>query len=176
MRETHDDTTLRWDDLPESVRDGDLARKLEGLYGHANGRDAFDSLAEDKQQALMLFVVRLSDLNLWREIERIENVYGVGGVGMNFRARRGLYGALAAHADFTSRFAAHKDCAAGFLEKRRTRAVLHFLRMKGDASLWSAHFDMYAPATSPLSAFRHFWFEKVRRETPGWEAIKSALA
>jgi len=168
------DAKLRWDDVPETLRD-DLARKLEGLYGHADGRDAFDSLAGDKQQALLLFAVRLSDLNLWREIESVENVYGIGGVGMSFRARRGLAAALKAHGQFTSRFASHGDCAEGFFELGRSRAALHFLRMKGDASLWSIHFDLHAPAATPLSALRHFWSEKVRGEMPDWDAIKSAL-
>jgi hypothetical protein len=168
------DATLRWDDLPEALSD-DLAHKLEGLYGHADAAGAFDSLAADKQQALLLFAVRLRDLNLWREVESIENVYGVGGVGMSFRARRGLAGALGAHGRFTSRFASHGDCAEGFFETGRSRAALHFLRMKGDAARWSIHFDLYAPAATPLSALRHFWSEKVRGETPDWETIKSAL-
>jgi len=166
---------LRWDDVPETLRDA-LAHKLEGLYGHADAASAFDSLTADKQQALLLFAARLSDLNLWREVERVENVYGVGGVGMSFRARPGLGGALARHVQFTSRFASHADCAEGFLETGRSRAALHFLRMKGDARLWSIHFDLHAPAASPLSALRHIWREKVRGERPDWEAIKSALA
>lgn len=170
-----DDAKLRWDDLPEAFSD-ELARKLEGLYGHADAASAFDSLAADKQQALLLFAERLNDLNLWGEIESIENVYGVGGVGMNFRARRGLANALAAHGQFTSRFASHGDCAEGFCETGRSLAALHFLRMKGEATLWAVHFDLHAPAASPLSALRHLWSEKVRGETPGWEEIKSALA
>ncbi|HZG52299.1 MAG TPA: hypothetical protein VEZ40_09190 [Pyrinomonadaceae bacterium] len=169
-----DAAKLRWNDLPETLR-ADLFRKLEGLYGHADAATAFDALAGDKQQALLLFADRLRALNLWREIESIENIYGVGGVGMNFRARRGLGRALAAHDRFTSRFAAHADCAEGFFERGRARAALHLLRTKGDASRWSIHFDLHAPAATPLSALRHFWSEKVRGETPDWEAIKSAL-
>jgi hypothetical protein len=167
--------TLRWRDLPETLGD-DLADKLAGLYGHAAAAEAFDSLAADKQQALLLFAARLLDLNLWREVERVENVYGVGGVGMSFRARRGLSAVLDAHGRFTSRFAAHGDCAAGYFERGRSRAALHILRMKDDASLWSIHFDLHAPAATPLSALRHFWSEKVRGETPDWETIKSVLA
>ena len=169
------DAKLSWADLPESLGAG-LEHKLEGLYGHGNGRNAFESLAGDKQQALLLFAARLSELDLWREIESIENVYGVGGVGMSFRARRGFASALAAHGRFTSRFAAHGDCAEGFYEKGRARAALHFLRMKDDATLWTVHFDLHAPAATPLSALRHVWNEKVRGVTPDWEAIKSALA
>ncbi|HEV2801487.1 MAG TPA: hypothetical protein VGW12_13360 [Pyrinomonadaceae bacterium] len=166
---------LHWANLPDALR-ADLAQKLEGLYGHADGRAAFDALDADKQQALLLFAARLDDLNLWSEIERIENVYGLGGVGMSFRARGDLAGVLAAHDQFTSRFATHGDCAEGFFERGRTRAALHFLRMKADAALWSIHFDLHAPAASPLSALRHLWSEKVRGETPDWQAIKSALA
>jgi hypothetical protein len=166
---------LRWNDLPDALG-VQLSHRLEGLYGYADAADAFDSLAADKQQALLLFAARLGDLNLWREVESIKNVYGVGGVGMNFRARRGLSALLAAHGRFTTRFAAHADCAEGFLEKGRTRAALHFLRMKGEARLWSVHFDLHAPAATPLSALRHLWREKVRGETPDWETIKSKLA
>ena len=169
-----DDAKLRWDDLPESLSD-ELSRKLKGLYGYADAASAFDSLAPDKQQALLLFAARLRDLNLWREVESIENVYGVGGVGMSFRARRGLHSALNAHGRFTSRFASHGDCAGGFLEKGRARAALHFLRMKGDATRWSIHFDLHAPVATPFSALRHFWSEKVRGKTPDWESIKSTL-
>lgn len=169
------DEKLRWDDLPDALGGDDLSHKLEGMYGHADGREAFDSLAGDKQQALLLFAARLRSLNLWREIESIENIYGVGGVGMNFRARRGLARALATHGRFTSRFASHADCAEGFFETGRARAALHFLRMKGDDALWSVHFDQHSPAATPLSALRHFWSEKLRGRKPDWETIRSAL-
>lgn len=166
---------LSWDELSEALR-SDLAHKLEGLYGHDEGHSAFAALAFDKQQALLLFVTRLSDLNLWREIERIENVYGLGGVGMNFRAQPALASTLARHAKFSSRFAAHGDCAEGFFERGRARAALHLLRMKGDANLWSVHFDLHAPAATPLSALRHLWREKWQGEMPDWRAIKDELA
>jgi hypothetical protein len=173
MGET-DDTKLLWDELPEAWR-GDLTLKLEGLYGQADDRSAFDALAGDKQQALLLFAHRLRDLNLWREIESVGNVYGLGGVGMNFLAQRRLASTLAAHRQFSTRFARHGDCAEGFIEIGRSRATLHFLRVKRDAHLWSVHFDWHAPATSPLSALRHLWHEKFRGETPDWSAIKAAL-
>ncbi len=165
---------LRLTDVRHALR-SDLARKLEGLYGHADGRAAFDALDADKQQALLLFAERLGELDLWREIERIENVYGTGGVGMDLRARPALAQALTAHESFTARFASHGDCAEGFFERGRTRAALHFLRMKGDGALWSIHFDLHAPAASPLSALRHLWSEKLRGETPDWQTIKNAL-
>ena len=175
MSEAIDDAKLRWDELPAATR-ADLAHKLEGLYGHADDRDAFDVLDVDKQQALLLFVGRLTILNLWGEIESIGNVYGLGGVGMDFRARGYLTATLTEHPEFSSRFAAHGDTAEGFYEIGRSRAVLHFLRMRTVAPLWTVHFDLYAPTATPLSALRHLWREKVRGETPDWRAIKAFFA
>ncbi|HJR07328.1 MAG TPA: hypothetical protein VJ842_08730 [Pyrinomonadaceae bacterium] len=175
MGEAIDDAKLRWDELPEDLRD-DLAQKVAGLYGHADARDAFDVLDVDKQQALLLFVRRLKELNLWREIESIGNVYGLGGVGMDFRARGNLTATLAKSRNFTSRFAAHRNTAEGFYETGRSRAVLHFLKMRTVAPLWGVHFDVYSPLASPLSALRHLWREMVRGETPDWRAIKATLA
>lgn len=169
-----DAALLSWSELPEALR-ADLAGKLENLYGHADDESAFDALAVDKQQALLLFAARLRDLNLWPEIESIENVYGLGGVGLNIKARRTLTSTLAAHARFSSRFAAHGDTAGGFFETGRARAALHFLRMRGDAPLWSVHFDLHAPTATVRSLLRHFWHEKWRGETPDWRAIKAAL-
>lgn len=166
--------TLRWVELSEAVR-ADLAHRLGGLYEHAADDDAFDVLAVDKQQALLLFAARLRDLNLWREIEKINNVWGLGGVGLDFRARLSLADTLDAHKQFTSRFANHDDTANGFYEKGRTRAALHFLRMKGDAPLWSVHFDLHSPSGTARSLLRHWWHESWRGETPDWRAIKAAL-
>jgi hypothetical protein len=165
---------LVWDELPEALR-ADLAHKLEGLYGAEDDARAFDALAVDKQQALLLFAARFRDLNLWREIESIENVYGTGGVGLNIRARNTLAATLAAHRRFSSRFAAHGDTAGGFFETGRARAALHFLRSTADAPLWSVHFDLHAPSATAFSLFRHLWHEKWRGETPDWRAIKAAL-
>lgn len=165
---------LVWEELPEALR-ADLTHKLEGLYGAEDDARAFDALAVDKQQALLLFAVRLRDLHLWREIESIENVYGLGGVGLNIRARRTLASTLNAHKRFSSRFAAHGDTAGGFYETGRARAALHFLRVKADATRWSIHFDLHAPSATAFSLFRHLWHEKWRGETPDWRAIKAAL-
>jgi hypothetical protein len=165
---------LGWSELPAALR-ADLTHKLENLYGHAEDESAFEALAVDKQQALLLFAVRFRDLNLWPEIERIENVYGLGGVGLNIRARSSLAATLAAHERFTSRFAKHGDTAGGFYETGRARAALHFLRMTADAPLWSIHFDLYSPSATVRSLFRHLWHETWRGETPDWRAIKAAL-
>ena len=175
MATVADERRLRWDELPEDARRA-LTGKLEGLYGEAADAGAFDALAVDKQQTLLLFVRRLGDLELWREVERVENVYGEGGVGMDFRAHDArLAATLARRKQFSTRFAVHGDCAEGFSEVTRARAALHFLRAKTDARRWSVHFDLHAPATSPQSALRHFWHEKLRRKTPDWRAIKAAL-
>ncbi|HEX8423631.1 MAG TPA: hypothetical protein VF634_09470 [Pyrinomonadaceae bacterium] len=173
MGET-EDARLLWDELPPAART-DLAHKLEDLYGHEDERSAFDALAVDKQQALLLFAARLRELDLWPEIERIENVYGLGGVGLNVRARRSLTSTLAAHGRFSRRFAAHGDTAGGFLEIGRARAALHFLRMKEDARRWSIHFDLHAPTATARSLLLHLWHEKWRGERPDWRAIKAAL-
>jgi hypothetical protein len=165
---------LGWAELPEAVR-AELAHKLEGLYGQEDDERAFDALDVDKQQALLLFVGRLRDLNLWREVEKVENVYGLGGVGLNIRARLTLTATLAAHKQFTSRFANHGDTAGGFYETGRARAALHFLRMKADAPLWGVHFDLYSPSATARSLLRHLWHETWRKETPDWRAIKAAL-
>ncbi|HYP00643.1 MAG TPA: hypothetical protein VER76_10675 [Pyrinomonadaceae bacterium] len=175
MGDAFDDAKLRWDELPEDLR-ASLAQKIAGLYGHADARDAFAVLDADKQQAALIFARRLSDLNLWEEIESITNVYGLGGVGMDFRAHPDLSATLAEHPEFSSRFAAHDDTAEGFYEIGRSRAVLHFLRMRSVAPLWAVHFDLYAPTATPLSALRHLWREKVRGETPDWRTIKAMLA
>jgi hypothetical protein len=173
MSET-EDAKLCWHELAEALR-ADLAHKLAGLYGQEDDESAFNALAVDKQQALLLFAVRFRDLHLWPEIESIENVYGLGGVGLNIRARQTLARTLAAHKRFSSRFATHGDTAGGFFETRRARAALHFLRTKGDAPHWSVHFDLHAPAATPFSLLRHFWHEKCRGKTPDWRAIKAAL-
>lgn len=172
MSETIGEAKLRWDDLPDAVR-ADLAPKIAGLYEHPDSRDAFDVLDVDKQQTLLIFVRRLRELNLWNGIESITNAYGLGGVGMDFRASGDLMAKLAKDRRFTSRFAAHKDTAEGFYEVGRSRAVLHFLKMRTVAPIWGVHFDLYSPLANPLSALRHLWSEMVRGETPDWRAIKA---
>lgn len=155
-----------------------LDGKLRGLYEHAADESAFDALDVDKQQSLLVFARRLVELNLWDSIRRIENVYGVGGVGINFTAWPFLESALRRRTDFTAMFAAHKDASAGFLERGRTQSALHFLRaarQPESGSFWSAHFDLYSPVAFPFGMWRHLLREKLRRETPDWRRIKHAL-
>jgi hypothetical protein len=166
--------TLSWGELMPQARSA-LAGRVEGLYGIDDDARAFDALALDKQQSLLIFVRRLCELKLWRAVQRVTNVYGEGGVGIEFVASQELRARLRQSRRFTSRFAAHRDTAEGFYELRRRTAALHFLHLRRGGREWSAHFDLYAPLASPASALRHLWHEKLRRETPNWEAIIAAL-
>jgi hypothetical protein len=167
---------LAWVDLPFGERFA-LERKLENLFGQADDRAAFDALALDKQQALLIISRRLRDLSLWWCIRRVENVYGEGGVGMNFSAWPALYAALARHPLFTPRWANHRGSAGGFRERGRKLAVLHFLRAEGAGGnwRWSVHFDLYNPLASPANALRHWLRESWRGLAPDWQAIDKAL-
>lgn len=152
-----------------------LENKLDGLYGLEEDERAFDSLVIDKQQALLILAQRLDVLGLWRDVLCIENVYGEGGVGLNFIARTGLLRRLRRRADFTTRFATHRDTLAGFLEKGRGQAVLHFLYHERKPHRWGVHFDLYSPFDFPFNAWRHLWWEKILGRTPNWQLIQAAL-
>ena len=169
-----DAPTLTWNELTAPARDA-LNGKLSGLYGGQVDADIFDALPVDKQQSLLIFVRRLGDLKLWREISRVTNVYGEGGVGIEFISTAGLPRCLRRSRRFSSRFAAHRDTAEGFYELRRSVAALHFLRARRRGLEWSVHFDLYAPLSSPASALRHLWYEKLRGQTPSWKEIASVL-
>lgn len=165
---------LRWRELTLERRAA-LERKLEGLYGYERDEDAFDSLSVDKQQALLLLARRWRDLKLWDAVRRVTNVYGEGGVGMNFTAWPLLESTLRRRGDFTRWFAAHGDTAGGFLERGRQRASLHILYVEDAGRRWAAHFDLYNPWASPINAWRHLLHEKLRQETPDWRVIRAAL-
>lgn len=165
---------LRWQELSDEARDA-LERKLEGLYGAGSDQAAFDNLAVDKQQALLILTNRLRQLALWDSVRLVENVYGTGGVGMNFLAWPELAAKLQSRKDFTTVFAAHRDNAGGFLERRRPRASLHFLYQSGGERRWAVHFDLYNPWSSPANALRHLVHEKIRGETPDWRTVRSLL-
>jgi hypothetical protein len=165
---------LRWRELQDELLYA-LEGRLKGLYGATRDEEAFDNLEVDKQQALLLFAHRLRELGLWDSVRRIENVYGRGGVGMNFRAWPGLLSALRSHKSFTTRFARHRDNAGGFLEKGRARASLHFLYQETSERLWAAHFDLYNPWSSPANALRHLVYEKIRGVAPDWRVVRECL-
>ncbi len=165
---------LFWRELPIATR-SHLEHKLEGLYGVKEDEHAFDSLAIDKQQTLLIFMQRLNALGLWRELLRVENVYGEGGVGLDFTAHRHLLAVLRRRADFTTRQAKHRGTITGFLEKGRRQAALHFLFHQRELHRWSVHFDLYSPLALPFNAWRHLWWEKIHGHTPDWRIIKKAL-
>ena len=172
---TSEEPKLLWSNLSESLR-ASLERKLEGLYGGAKGETVFECLAFDKQQALLILARRLLALNLWDAVRRIENLYGEGGVGMNFLAWPYLKSMLERRSDFTALFASHRNMTRGFIERGRRSASLHILYKDDRAQrCWEAHFDLYNPWSSPVNAWRHLLHEKMRRETPDWRTIGAAL-
>ena len=165
----------RWAELPEETRSL-LAGRISGLYGRGTDESAYDYLDEDKRQALLLFVRRFARFGLWQGVERVTNVWGVGGVGLDFVAREDFSATLGSHPRFTRRFASHGgSTVGGFYETRRARAALHFLRMRAGPNRWAAHFDAHGPLAGPFSLARHLWHEVLRGRTPGWRAIHSAL-
>jgi hypothetical protein len=165
---------LRWQELPPRTREA-LEHRLEGLYGQPSDESAFDALAVDKQQALLIIARRFYELDLWATVRLVENVYGEGGVGMNFVPWPVLKSTLEGRKDFTQRFAKHKDTDGGFLETGVGRASLHILYVDGETRKWAAHFDLYNPWASPLNAWRHLLNEKLRGYTPDWRAIGDSL-
>lgn len=167
---------LKWSELPEETR-AQLSRKLEGLYGHARDEDAFNSLEVDKQQALLILARRFQELKLWDTVRRVTNVYGVGGVGMNFVEWPMVKSRLESRSDFTSRFANHSDTTKGYIERGVGRASLHILYVedKDGERNWAAHFDLYNPWASPLNAWRHLLHEKYHQYTPDWRAISASI-
>lgn len=171
-------SVLNWRDLSEETREG-LGRKLEGLYGQGSDQNAFDALATDKQQALLILFRRLQELKLWHAVRRVENVYGMGGVGMDFAAWPLILSTLRRRSDFTRRFANHHDTTGGFIERGTgsPRASLHILYVEQEngARRWAAHFDLHHPWASPRSAWRHFVHEKLKGLTPDWRVISASL-
>ncbi|HEX8143260.1 MAG TPA: hypothetical protein VF553_11735 [Pyrinomonadaceae bacterium] len=167
---------LRWRELPRFLQDA-LHRKLEDLYGYARDEDAFDSLALDKQQALLILARRFIELDLWSAVRRVSNVYGEGGVGMNFDAWPVLHSTLSRHRQFTARLANHSDTTGGFIERGVGRASLHLLYVdkEGEERRWAAHFDLYNPWASPVNAMRHLFVEKLRGYTPDWRVIGASI-
>ncbi|HEX8069780.1 MAG TPA: hypothetical protein VF546_07510 [Pyrinomonadaceae bacterium] len=167
---------LRWRDLAPDVR-ADLTGRLAGLWGAATDEAAFDALAVDKQQALLLLLRRLRQHELWPVVRRVTNVYGEGGVGMSFDAWPLVATTLGRSKLFTRRFANHGDTTAGFYERGRATGVLHFLYVDkpGQPRAWAVHFDLYSPVHTPASALRHLRHEFFGRAKPDWRAIQGAL-
>jgi hypothetical protein len=165
---------LRWSDLSEDLREA-LKDKLAGLWGAAGDGDAFGSLAIDKQQALLLIQSRLAEKGLWHFVKKVTNLYGLGGVGIEFTPQAGLAPTLASRKDFTKRLARHRDTSGGFYEKGRSEAALHFLYVDQTPPRWYVHFDLYSPVHSAGSAFKHFRMEYFRKVKPDWRVIQQRL-
>src|ERR1043165_9544890 len=107
---------LTWTTLSAATREL-LRGKLAGLWGAASDGDAFDSWPLDKKQALLLLLDRLDAKGLLNLVKRVTNVYGEGGVGIEFEASPKIHSTLSARRDFTTRFANHPDTSGGFYEK-----------------------------------------------------------
>jgi hypothetical protein len=165
---------FRWSQLSAEQRET-LGGRLSGLWGATGDEEAFDSFSLDKQQALLLIVSRLRARDLWQLVKRVTNVYGEGGVGIEFTAWPALKSTLSRRTDFTPRFAKHKDTSGGFYEKGRSDAVLHFLYVEGNPRKWHVHFDLYSPVHSPGSALNHLRHEFLDRVRPDWRTIQQRL-
>jgi hypothetical protein len=165
---------ILWTDLPFETRDL-FSGKLKGLYDAASDAEAFNILAQDKQQALLLILKRLQAKDLWQTVRSIQNVYGEGGVGMGFRAWPMIESTLSRRSDFTRRFAKHRNTQGGFYEKGRDRAVLHFIFQEGSPRQWYVHFDLYSPVFSLKSFLHHLRFEVIGKLTPDWRMIQKGL-
>ena len=167
-------SALKWQDLTTETREL-LQGKLAGLWGASSDAAAFASWAIDKQQALLLLMDRMHEKGLWQLVKRITNVYGEGGVGLQFEAWPMIESTLARRRDFTRLMANHKDTTGGFYERRRGEAVLHFLFQEGEPRTWYVHFDLYSPVHSPGSAFKHLRHEFLGKVRPDWQMIAKHL-
>lgn len=171
---TSDMKTILWKDLADEVRRA-LTEKLSGLWGAVSDEDAFNGFAVDKQQALLIMVSRLQAKNLWDLVNKIDNVYGEGGVGIGFAAPTTALSTLQSRKDFTRFMANHKDTTGGFYEKGRADAILHFLYQEGTPQKWHVHFDLYSPVHSPISVLKHLRHEIIGKLTPDWRMIQDHL-
>jgi hypothetical protein len=169
-----DAAPILWKDIPAATR-VDLTGRLSGLWGAISDEAAFNSFAVDKQQALLLMLNRLREKRLWQVIRKVENIYGEGGVGMQFSAWPFILSTLNARKDFTRFFANHKDTTRGFYEKGRSDAVLHFLYVQGQPQKWYVHFDLYSPVYSLISLLKHVRYEFIGKLTPDWRMIQELL-
>ncbi|HET6977840.1 MAG TPA: hypothetical protein VFI24_16030 [Pyrinomonadaceae bacterium] len=167
-------TSLVWADLSRETKEL-LKGKLAGLWGAESDEAAFDSWTIDKKYALLLLLKRIRAKDLWHVVKRITNVYGEGGVGLQFDAWPIIESNLSGRRDFTRRFANHKDTSGGFYEKGREEAVLHFLFQEGQPRTWYVHFDLYSPVHSAGSAWKHLRYEFLSKTKPNWRRIAKCL-
>jgi hypothetical protein len=165
---------LTWATLPAATREL-LSGRLAGLWEAPTDEAAFDSWPLDKKQGMLLLLERMQAKGLWELVKRVTNVYGEGGVGLEFEAWPKIESTLSRRKDFTRRFANHDDTSGGFYEKDRGVAVLHFLFQEGEPRRWYVHFDLYSPVHSPGSAFRHLRHEMLGGMKPDWRVIAKHL-
>lgn len=163
-----------WNDLSAETREA-LDGKLTGLWGASSDEHAFNACAVDKQQTLLIMVAHLQAKSLWHVIQKVNDVYGEGGVGIGFSASPFLKATLRGRKDFTRLLANHKGTTGGFYEKGRGHAVLHFLYVDGKPQKWYVHFDLYSAVHSPVSAFKHLRYEFIGKVTPDWRMIQERL-
>jgi hypothetical protein len=168
------DAGLTWASLSSEAREG-LSGKLAGLWNWPTDQAAFESLSVDKQQALLLLMQRLNAQDLWHFVRKVQNVYGEGGVGIDFTAWPGIKATLNRRKDFTRLFAKRKTVSGGFYERGRPRAVFHFLYTEGSPALWHVHFDLYSPLYSVNSAVKHWRHEYFSSKKPDWRIIETEL-
>lgn len=167
-------SSLQWADLSVETKEL-LKRKLAGLWGAETDAAAFDSWPLDKKYALLILLKRIHAKDLWHLVRRVTNVYGEGGVGLQFEAWPMIESTLARRSDFTRRFANHKDTTGGFYERGRAEAVLHFLFQEGEPRTWYVHFDLHSPVHSVASAWKHVRFEFLSKTKPNWRIIARSL-
>ncbi len=165
---------ISWPEVAADLRNA-LNGKLLGLWGAASDEAAFNGLAMDKQQALLLLADRLKVKELLQGVDKIDNVYGEGGVGISFTGGPLILATLRGRRDFTRLLAKHKGAAGGFYEKGRAGAVLHFIYQNGSPQKWYLHFDLYSPVHSLSSAFKHLRYELIGKVTPDWRMIQERL-
>jgi hypothetical protein len=168
------DRSLTWESLSAATREL-LAGKLAGLWGASTDAAAFDSWPLDKKQGMLLLLNRLHTKGLWRLVKKVTNVYGEGGVGLQFEAWPMIESTLARRNDFTRMFANHKGTSGGFYERQRGKAILHFLFEEGEPRTWYVHFDLYSPVHSPTSAMKHLFYEGLGKVRPDWRMISKCL-
>jgi len=168
------DRSLTWAELSDGTREL-LTGKLAGLWGAPTDAAAFDSWPFDKKQGMLLLLNRLHAKGLWRLVKRVTNVYGEGGVGLQFEAWPMIESTLSRRHDFTRMFANHKGTSGGFYERQRGTAILHFLFQEGEPRTWYVHFDLYSPVHSPASALKHLFYEALGKVRPDWRMIAKSL-
>lgn len=169
-----DEPSLTWAGLSDNTREL-LTGKLAGLWGAPSDAGAFDSWPLDKKQGMLLLLERLQTKSLWRLVRKVTNVYGEGGVGLEFEAWPMLKSTLSQRPDFTRFLANHKGTSGGFYERQRSEVVLHFLFQEGEPRRWYVHFDLYSPVHSPSSALKHLRYEVLGKVRPDWRMIAKSL-